>query len=111
MELSPEGTEVVPPPHDHLVAGLVKHLPYFWVEGCPELPKRRIPPSEVQAPELELWKVASHDWIQNDYNIKEVPDPLIMAAANIVYLYESTDVFQDELPYTVLIQCQGSIYK
>jgi hypothetical protein len=42
--------------------------------------------------------------------MKEVPCPLILDAANIVYRYQSTDVFRDESCYTVLIQCQASIY-
>jgi hypothetical protein len=48
--------------------------------------------------------VARSDWIKKDYIMKEVPGSLILDAANVVYPYESTDVFQDESLYTVQIQ-------
>jgi hypothetical protein len=48
--------------------------------------------------------VASHDWIKKDYIIKEVIGSLILDTANIVYLYESTDVFGDESLYMVPIE-------
>jgi hypothetical protein len=54
--------------------------------------------------------VASRDWIKKDYIIKEVSCPLVLNAANIVYPYESTDVFRDESLDTVPIQRQASIY-
>jgi len=110
IDLIPEGTGVVPPPIVHLVAGFVKHLPHIWVEGSPPLPKRRTPAPAVRPHQLELWKVASRDWIKKDYIIEEVPCPPILDAANIVYLYESTDVFLDESLYTVAIQRQASIF-
>ena len=49
-------------------------------------------------------KVASSDWIKKDYIMEEVPGPLILDAANIVYPYESTDVFWDDSLHTVPIQ-------
>ena len=54
--------------------------------------------------------MASRDWIEIDYIINDVPDPLILDAANIVYPYESTDVFRDESLCTVLIYRPESIY-
>ena len=53
--------------------------------------------------------MATRDWIKKDYIITEVPGPLILDAANIVYPYESPDVFRDESLYTVPIQRQASI--
>jgi len=110
IELIPEGTGVIPPLIVHLVAGFVKHLPHIGAEGSPPLPKRRTPAPAVQPHQLELWKVASRDWIKKDYIIKEVPCPLMLDAASIEYPYESTDMFRDESPYTVPIQRQASIY-
>jgi len=110
IDLIPEGTGVVPPPIVHLIAGFVKHLPHIWGERCPPLPKRWTPAPAVRPHQLELWKVASRDWIKKDYIIKEVPGPLILDATNIVYPYESMDVFQDESLYTVPIQRRASIY-
>ena len=43
-------------------------------------------------------------WIKKYYIIQEVPGPLILDAANIVYPYESTDVFRDESLYKIPIQ-------
>ena len=54
--------------------------------------------------------MASSDWIKKDFITKEVPCPLILYAANIVYPYELKDVFQDESLYKVPIQQQASIY-
>ena len=54
--------------------------------------------------------MASHDWIKR-YSIRnEVPGPLFLDAANIVYLYESTDVLQEESRYMVPIHRQASIH-
>jgi len=64
----------------------------------------------VRPHQLELWKVASRDWIKKDHIIKEVPCPLIFDTANIAYPYESTDVFRNETFYTVQILRQASIY-
>jgi hypothetical protein len=41
---------------------------------------------------------------------REVPCPLVLDDANIVYPYESTDVFRDEFHYAVPIQRQVSIH-
>jgi len=110
IDLIPKGPGVVPPPIVHLIAGFVKHLPHIWAERCTPLPKRWTPPPAVGPYQLELWKVASCDWIKKDYIIKEIPGPLILDAANIVYPYESTDVFRDESLYMVPIQKQVSIF-
>jgi hypothetical protein len=80
------------------------------VEGSPPLPKRQTPAPAVQPHQLELWKVASRNWIKKDYIIQTVPGSLIHDTADIVYPYESTDVFQDESPYAVPIQRQALIY-
>jgi len=104
INLIPEGTGVIPRPIVHSIAGFVKHLPHLWVERCPPLPKRLTPAPAVGPHQLELWKVASHDWIKKDFIIKEVPGPLILDAAHIVYPCESTDVFRDESLDSVLIQ-------
>jgi hypothetical protein len=58
----------------------------------------------MQPHQLQSLKVASRDWIKKDYIIKEVPCPLILDATNIVYPYESTDVFRDKSLDTVPIQ-------
>jgi len=110
IDLIPECTGIVAPPIVHLVAGFVKYLPHIWVEGCPPLPKRRTPAPAVRPYQLELWQVASCDWIKNNYILKEVPGPLILDAADILYPYESTDVFWDQSLHTVPIQWQASIY-
>jgi len=102
--LIPKGPGVVPPPIVHLVAGFAKHLPHIWTEHCPQLPHRRTPAPAVRPHQLELWKVASCGWINKDYCTKEVPGPLIRDPANVVYAYESTDVFRDESLHTVPIQ-------
>jgi hypothetical protein len=47
--------------------------------------------------------VASRDGIKKDYIIKEVLGSLILDAANIVYPYESMDVFRDESLHMVPI--------
>jgi hypothetical protein len=86
------------------------HFADVWAECCTPLPKRWTPAPEVGPHQLELWKVASRDWIKNEYIIKEVPGPLILHATKIVHPYVSTDVFRDESLYTVLIQQQVSIY-
>jgi len=95
IDLIPEGTGVVPPPNVHLVADFVKDLPHISAEGCRPLPERRTPAPVVLPHQLELGKVASHDWIKKVYIIKEVPCPFILDAAKIVYPYESTDVIRD----------------
>ena len=91
INLIPKVTGVDPPPIVHWVTGFVNNLPHIGAECCPALPHRPTPASELQPHQLELWKVASHDWIRKDYFIKEVPCLLILDAASIVYLYESTD--------------------
>jgi len=110
LDLIPEGAGVVPPPIVHLATGVVKHLPHIREQCCPPLPKRRTPAPAVWPHQLELWKLASHDWIKKDYIIKEVPCPLILDATNIVYPYEFTDLFRDESFSMVPIQQQASIY-
>ena len=109
IELIPEDTEVVPPPIVHLIVGFAEHLPHLWVEGCAPLAKRWTPAPAVQPHQLELWKVASRDWIKNDYLMKEIPGPLMLDTTNIVYPYECTDVFRHESLCTVPIQWQASI--
>ena len=52
----------------------------------------------------------SCDGIKQDYIIKKVLCPHIFDAANIVYLYESTDGFLDESLYTVPIKRHALIY-
>ena len=104
------GTGIVPPPVVHLVTGFVKHLPHIGAEGTPLLPERRTPAQAVRPHQLEICKVASRDMINKDYIMKDVPCPLIIDAANIVYLYESTDVFGDESRFPVPIQRQTSIH-
>ena len=49
-------------------------------------------------------RVASGDWMKKDHPMKEIPGPLILNAANIVYPYESMDGFRHESLYTVPIQ-------
>jgi len=110
MILTPEGTGDVLPPIVHLVAGFVKHLPHIWMEASPPHAKRQIPPPAVRPHQLELWKVASHDCIKKDDITCEVPCCLMLDSANIVYPYESRDVFLDESLYTVLIRQQVSLY-
>ena len=88
----------------------MQHVPHIWPGGSPPLQKRGNLARVVQPHQLELWKVASHDWIKKHYIIQEVPGPLIFEAPNIVYLYQSTDVFRDESLYMVLIKWQASIY-
>jgi hypothetical protein len=53
--------------------------------------------------------VASCDWIKKDYIIKEVRYPLILDAGNIVYPYQSTNMFRDEFLYSDPIQRQALI--
>jgi len=110
IDLISEGTGVVPSVIVQLAAGCMKYLPHIRAEGCPPLPKRWNPAPAVWPHYLELWKLASPDRIKKDYIITEVQCSLILDAANIVYPYESTDVFRDESPYTVQIQRQESIY-
>jgi len=110
IELIPEGTGVVPPPIVHLVAGLVKCLPYIWAAGCPTLLKWWTPAAAVRPHPLEVWKVASPDWIKNDYTIKEVPWPHILDTANILYPNESTHVSRNQSHYMVPIQRLALIY-
>jgi len=110
INLIPKGMGVVPYPIVHLVMGLFKHLPHIWAEHSPPLPKRRIPAPVVRPHQLELWKVATRDWIKTDYIMKVVPCPLILDTANILYRYESTAVSRDESLYMVPIQWQASIY-
>jgi len=76
--LIPEGTGLVPPPIVHLVAGFVKRLPHIWAGGSPPLQQWWTPAPVVQPHQLELWKVASHDWINKDYMMKEDAGPLIL---------------------------------
>jgi len=64
-----EDMRVVPPPIVHLVAGFVKHLPHIWAEGYWPLLKTQTHASSVWPHQLELWKVASHDWIKIHYII------------------------------------------
>jgi len=110
IDLITEFLGVVPSPIVHLVAGFVKHLPHKWAEGSPALPNRRTPAPAVRPYQLEFWKVAGRDWIKKDYIIQEVPCPLVLNTANIVYQYDVTDVFRDESLHTVPIQWQVSIY-
>jgi len=110
IHLIPECTGVVPPPVVHLVAGCVKQLPHVCPEGCSPVLKGWTPAPAVCPDQLKLWKVASCHWIKKDCIIKEVPGPLILDAAGIVYPYKSTDVFRDDSLYTVPIQLQASIY-
>jgi len=110
IDLIPNEMGVVPPPTVHLDASFVNHLPYACAEGSPPLPKRRTPGPAVRPHQLELWKVASRDWIKKDYIIEEVSGPLTLDTANIEYLYESTDVFQEESLVTVQIQQLESMY-
>jgi len=110
IHMIPEGMGVVPSPIFHLDQGCVKHLRHLWVEGSPPLPKRRTPAPAVWPHQLDFWKVVSCDWIKIDYIIKEVPCPIILDAANIVYPYEYTNVFWDESLYMVGIPQQASIY-
>jgi len=102
--LIPEGMRVIPPSIVHLVVAFVKYLPKIWVEGCPALPKWRTPAPTVQPHQLELWKVASPDWIKKNYIIKNNPCPLILDATNIVYPHESVEVIWDEYLYKVPIE-------
>jgi hypothetical protein len=53
---------------------------------------------------LGLGKVASRDWIKNDYIVKQIPCPLSLATTNIEYPDKFTDVFPDESLETVTIQ-------
>jgi len=101
---------IVPPPIVHLVAGCDNHVVHIWAEASPPLPRRGTPAPAVRPYQLELWKVASRDWIKKDYIIQEVPCPRGQNSANIVHQYESTDVFEDESLYTVPIQRQALIY-
>jgi len=110
IDLIPEATGVVPPTIVHLRAGFVKHLSHIWAEGSSPLPKRWTPAPAVWSHQLELWNVASCDWIEKDFIIKVPPWHLILDATSIVYPYGSTDVFQDESLYSVSIQPQASIY-
>jgi len=110
IDLFPEGTGVAPPPIVYLAVDFVKHLPHVWEEARSPLPNRQTPASAVWPYLLELWKVASHDYIKKDFIIEEVCCPCIFTAADIEYPYESTDVFQDESLYVVPIQWQGSIF-
>jgi len=96
INLIPKGTGIVPPPIFHSVACLVKHLPHIWAEGNPPHLKRQTPGSAARPHQLELWQVASRDWIKKDYIIKEVPCPLIVEIPNSVYPYVSMDEFPDE---------------
>jgi len=110
IDLIPEAAGVVPPPIVHLVTGVVKHLPYQCAERCPPLPTMWTSAPAVRQHQLELWTVASCDWIKKHYIINEVPCPFILAAANIVYPYASTNVFRNESLYILLIQWHLSTY-
>ena len=80
------------------------------MEGCPPHLRRLTPAAAVVWPQpLELWKVASRDWIKTNYVINNVPCHLILDARNIVYAYESTNVFRGEFLYTVTMRWQVSI--
>jgi len=109
-QLDPQGTEVVTAPTVHLVAGFVKHLPHIWAAGCPPLLTRWTPAPVVRPHQPELWNVARDDWSKKEYIIKHVRCPLILDAAKIEYLDESTDVFRDGSLYTVPIQREVSMY-
>jgi len=80
------------------------------VKRCPPLQERLTPAPEVRPHQLDVWKVASRDWVKYVYVINDVRGRLILGTANIVYPYESTDVFKDESMYTVPFERQGSIY-
>jgi len=67
IDLIPEGMGVVPPPIVHFVVGYVKHLPHIGAEGCPPPPNRWTPAPAVRPDQLELWKVASRNWIKKEY--------------------------------------------
>jgi len=110
IDLIPEGTEVTPPPIFHLVSAFVKHLPHLWAEGCRPLLKRRPPAPAVRPHYLELWNMASRDWIKNDHIMKDVPSPLIHDGTIIVYPYQCTEAFQDPSLYRVAMQEAASIY-
>ena len=110
INLIPEGTAVVPPPIVHMVAGFVKHLPHICAEGSPPMQKRLSPAPAVWPHQLQLRKVASCDWIEQDFVMKQVPCSLILDASNIVYRDGSTDVFQVESLYIVPIHQQESIH-
>jgi hypothetical protein len=104
IDLIPEGRGVVLPPIVHFVTGFVKHLPHIRAGGSPPLQKRRTPAPGVQPYRLELCKVASREWIKKDYIIQEIPGPVILDTAIILYPYDSMDVFRDEFLYMVPIQ-------
>jgi hypothetical protein len=59
---------------------------------------------EVTPHQRDLRKVASHDWITQDYVINDVPGSLILEATCMVNSYEFTDVFRDESIFTFPIQ-------
>jgi len=105
--LIPEGSGVVSPAIVHLVMGIVKHLPHNRAAGCPPLPKQQTPAPEVRSIQLQLWKVASCDWIKQDYVIKEVLCPFNLDVTCIEYPLGFTDVFRDEYLYTALIKWQA----
>jgi hypothetical protein len=66
-----------------------------------------VPPVGPHLP--ELWHVAGHNQVKGDYIIKEVPCLLILDTTQIVYPYESTDVFRNGSHYTVWIPSQALI--
>jgi len=110
LDSIPESMVGIPPWIVHFVAGYVKHLLHVWAEGCSPLPKSRTPAPVVRPHQLELWTVATQDWIRKDYIIKDVQCPLFLDGTNIVYPYESMDVFRDEFLDTVPIQWLASIH-
>jgi len=110
IDLIPDSTGVVTPPIGRLVVGLIKHLPHISVDGCPPNPNNRNLVPEVRQHWLELWKVVSCDWIKKEIIIKEIPWPSIFYTTKSIYPYESTDVFHNDMMYTVPIQLQASVY-
>jgi len=76
----------------------------------PTTPKQGNSCSRGAATSAGILEVASCDLIKKDYIIKVVPCPLILDAANIVYPYGSTDVFQNEYLFSVPIQWEAAIY-
>jgi len=76
----------------------------------PTTPEMRTPGPAVRPHQLEFSTVANRDWIEKVYILRDVPGPVVLNTANIVYPCESTEMFRDVYPYTVPIQRQVSIY-
>jgi len=85
IDMTRKRTGVVQPWIFHLIVGFVKHLSHIWAEHCPPLLTGWIPAPAVRTHQLELWKVASCDWIKKDYMIKEVPGSLIKKRQMLIY--------------------------